>query len=157
MITFELTGCGGLQQRTDDGKIITIHKGHIIIAAGGRLLADLNPNNYKSTSLETARTEIFKLYNTFQDGFTGKTFRITSRHPVKYDERKYDYEYRWLEDEKEKIDYLSFDLDPGLVIHGLNKRRITSPTCRADLDEKIIRTVVENTFTLNGTPCFAFA
>lgn len=157
MITFELTGCGGLQQRTDEGKIITIHKGHIIIAAAGQLLADLSPNNYKTVGGNIARTEIYKLYSAFQGGFTGKTFRITSRHPVKYDERKYDYEYRWLENEKEKIDYLLFDIDPGLVTHGLNKRRITSPTSRADLDEKIIRTVVENTFTLNGAPCFAFA
>ena len=42
MIKFEISGCGGLQEKLEDGKILTIFRGRLIVAQEGKILADFS-------------------------------------------------------------------------------------------------------------------
>lgn len=155
MITFELTGCGGLQERRDDGTIVTLYQGMLILAQGGKLIAKLSPDNYREAKGKLVKMDIYKLYGDVLSETMCKTYRIVSRHPVAYDERKYEYEYRWLEDQKENVDYLTLEFNTGTIKEGLRKKRITPPTNRDDLNDKVLRNVLENALLSNGNLVYA--
>ncbi|UKS72127.1 hypothetical protein MOA67_gp296 [Klebsiella phage KpLz-2_45] len=144
MITFELTGCAGLQERREDGMVATIHHGNLLLAKDGKLIAELSAENYREVKGQVTKMEIYKLYSDLQNKVMCRTYRIVSRHPVAYDDRKFEYEYRWLEDKKEDVGYLTLEFNTGTVAEGLRKKRITSPTNRDDLNDKILRLVLEN-------------
>lgn len=159
MITFELTGCGGLQEKLEDGKILTIYKGRLIVAQEGKLLADFFPGTHRMTkNLKIARASLFQLLTHFQEGIIERDFDLFSRHPVEYFERTFEYKYRWLEetDPDREIWPLHLKIAPGFIPNYLKKGKVANPTSQEALNDKILRQVLESAFTVDGALAYPF-